>query len=147
MPLSQLVAIIQLVTIMLCTAVAFGLLLSTIMVRGRLHAVGSEGPLHDIAFSEKVYVAAATFCAIGAVASIQVSWGTFALFLGVAASLHLADLKLLAPMRDAHIAGQPVPYTGTRARLELLAGSCLFFIFWKTAVPPLITLALIYGIV
>ncbi len=44
---SQLVAITQIVTVMLCTAVAFGILLSTMLVRGRLHALGSEGPLHD----------------------------------------------------------------------------------------------------
>jgi hypothetical protein len=143
---SQLLAIMQLVTIMLCTAVAFGILLSVMLVRGRLHAISPEGPLHDFAFTEKAYVAASLFCAIGAMAAVNVSWGTFAMFLSIAAALQVADQNLLPPMRAAHDGGQPVPYYGTRFRFEFLSASCLFFIFWKTAVPPLVTLALTYGI-
>jgi hypothetical protein len=143
---SQLVAIIQLVTIMLCTAVAFGLLLAAIMVRGSLQTLGGEGPAQDIAFTERVYVAAATFCAVGAVAAINISWGTFALFLAIAGSLHLADQKLLSAMREHREPGTPSRHNAIRARFEILAATCLFFIFWKTAVPPLLTLAVIYGI-
>jgi hypothetical protein len=142
----QVIAIIQIVSVMLCTAVALGLLLSTMLVRGRLHSLGAEGPIHDIAFTEKAYVAAATFCAAGAVASINLSWGSFALFLAVAAGLHLADQKLAPAMRLAAEQRLPVPHAGTRARFELLAAACLFLIFWKTAVPPLVTLAMTYGI-
>lgn len=143
---SQFIIIIQLVTIMLCTAVAFGILLSTMLVRGKLHGIGREGPLHDIAFTEKAYVSAAIFCGVGAIASINLSWGTFFLFLGIAGALQVADNSLLPPMRTAHEDGQPLPMTGTRARFELIATASLFFIFWKTAVPPLVTLALTYGI-
>jgi hypothetical protein len=143
---SQFVAILQIVTVMLCTAVAFGILLSTMLVRGRLHAIGKEGPLHDLAFTEKAYVAAAMFCAAGAIAAINMSWGSFALSLGVAASLQLADHILLPRMRAAQAAGEPLPHAGARARVELLAAACLMIIFWKTAVPPLVTLALTYGI-
>jgi hypothetical protein len=143
---SQLLAITQIVTVMLCTAVAFGVLLSTMLVRGRLHALGDEGVLHDLAFTEKAYVIAATFCAVGALAAVNLSWGTFALFLLVAAALHLADQKILPSMREAEAAGAPLPYVGTRFRFELLAAASLFFIFWKTAVPPLVTLSVTYGI-
>jgi hypothetical protein len=142
----QVIIILQIVGVMLCTAVALGLLLSTMLVRGRLHSIGAEGPLHDIAFTEKTYVAASVFCAVGAIAAINLSWGTFALFLSVAASLHVADQILVPPMRAAAAAGRAPPHTGTRARFELLAAACLFFIFWKTALPPLITLAQTYGV-
>jgi hypothetical protein len=143
---SQLIVIVQLVTVMLCTSVAFGLLLSVMLVRGRLHALGGEGPMHDLAFTEKAYVAAASFCAVGAIAAINMSWGSFALFLSVAAALQIADAYLLPPMRAAAESGGPMPGAGTRLRFELLAAVCLFFLFWKTAVPPLVTLALTYGI-
>jgi hypothetical protein len=143
---AQVIAIIQLVSVMLCTAVAFGLLLSTMLVRGRLHSVGSEGLIHDLAFTEKTYVATSAFCAMGALASVSQSWGTFALFLAVAASLNLADQILLPPMRRAAAQGGEPPHVNTRARFELLASACLFFIFWKTAVPPLVILSQIYGI-
>jgi hypothetical protein len=143
---SQLVVIFQLVTIMLCTAVALGLLLSVMLVRGRLHALGREGLLHDLAFTERAYVAAATFCAVGAIAAINASWGSFALFLGIAASLQIADHSLLPRMRAAQAEGRGTAHAGTRIRFEILAASCLFLLFWKTAVPPLLTLALTYGI-
>jgi hypothetical protein len=143
---SQVVQIIQILSVMLCTAVAFGLLLSTMLVRGRLHSLGAEGPLHDVAFTERAHVAAAMFCAVGAIASVNLSWGTFAMFLGVAASLHLMDQALVPAMRRAAEAGAPVPHAGARARVEIVASACLFLIFWKTAVPPLVTLAMTYGI-
>jgi hypothetical protein len=143
---SQMITILQIVTVMMCTAVACGVLLSTMLVRGRLHALGKEGALHDLAFTEKAYVIAATFCAVGAIAAINMSWGSFALFLGIAAALHLADQMILPPMRSAEASGEPLPYVATRFRFEILATASLFFIFWKTAVPPLVTLALTYGI-
>jgi hypothetical protein len=143
---TQFVAILQIVTVLLCTAVAFGILLSTMLVRGRLHAIGSEGPLHDLAFTEKAYVAAAVFCAVGAIAAINMSWGSFALFLSVAGSLQLADHILLPRMRAGQAEGRAMPLTGARFRFEFLAAMCLMVIFWKTAVPPLVTLALTYGI-
>jgi hypothetical protein len=143
---SQVVAIIQLVGIMLCTAVAFGIILSTMLVRGRLHDVGVEGPIHDIAFTEKAYVAASVFCAVGAIAAISISWGTFAMFLAVAVSLNLADQMMVPAMKQAAAEGRSMPHSATRLRFELLSACCLFFIFWKTAVPPLVTLALNYGL-
>ncbi len=143
---SQFVAILQIVTVMLCTAVAFGILLSTMLVRGRLHAIGNEGPLHDLAFTEKAYLAAAVFCAAGAIAAINMSWGSFAMFLAIAISLQIADHMLLPRMRAAQASGEPLPHTATRARFEILAAACLIVIFWKTAVPPLVTLAVTYGI-
>jgi hypothetical protein len=143
---SQIVQILQIVSVMLFTSVAFGLLLSTMLVRGRLHSLGAEGPLHDVAFTERAHVAAALFCAAGAIASINLSWGTFAMFMGIAASLHLADQTIMPAMRRAAEAGAALPHAGTRARMEVLAGACLLFIFWKTAVPPLVALAMTYGI-
>jgi hypothetical protein len=143
---SQLIVIVQLVTVMLCTSVAFGLLLSVMLVRGRLHALGGEGPLHDLAFTEKAYVAAASFCAVGAIAAINMSWGSFAMFLAIAVSLQMADNFLLPKMRAAEAECPADAHSGTRLRFEVLAAGCLFFLFWKTAVPPLVTLALTYGI-
>jgi hypothetical protein len=138
--------ILQLVLMMLCAAVAFGLLISIMLVRGRLHTLGAEGPLHDIAFTEKAYVAAATFCAGGAVAALGLNWSSFAVFILVGAACLVADNFLLPGMRKAVNEQQAMPMTGTRARFELLAASCLFVLFWKTAVPPLVTLSLVYGI-
>ncbi len=143
---NQVIAIFQLVSVMMCAAVAFGLLISTMLVRGKLHKVGQEGPLHDIAFTESAYVAAATMCALAAIASINISWGTFALCLSIAVSLMIADTILVPRMREAIAASREVPYTGTRLRFEVLAAASLFFVFWKTAVPPLLTLAQIYGL-
>jgi hypothetical protein len=143
---SQVIVIVQIVTVLLCTAVAFGLLLSTMLVRGKLHAIGSEGPLHDIAFTEKAYVAASLFCGVGCLASLGLSWGTFAVFMSVGAAFMIADQYLVPRMRQAISAGRPVPLTGARARFELMAATSLFLVFWKTAVPPLVTLAMVYGI-
>jgi hypothetical protein len=143
---SQLVAIFQLVAVMMCTAVAFGLLLSTMLVRGKLHSAGPDAARYDIAFTEKAYLAASAFCAVGAMAAISRSWGSFALFVAVAASFQLADHLLVPRMRLAQEEGRALPLTGVRSRFELVAAACLFFIFWKTAYPPLATLAQIYGI-
>jgi hypothetical protein len=114
--------------------------------RGRLHQISAEAPLHDLAFTEKAYVAASLFCAVGAIAAINLSWGSFALFLSVAASLNIADQIMTPRMREAAVAGEAIPYIGTRQRFELLAAISLMFIFWRTAVPPLATLAQTYGI-
>jgi hypothetical protein len=142
----QVVAIVQIISVMMCAAVAFGILLSIMLVRGKLHQVGTEGPLHDLAFTEKAYVAASTLCGMGAIAAIGVGWGTFVSFLTVAGSFMVADQMLVPPMRKAIAEGRPMPHAGTRARFELLAAVCLFVVFWKTAAPPLVMLARIYGI-
>ncbi|MGL4242957.1 MAG: hypothetical protein ACRCTI_17730 [Beijerinckiaceae bacterium] len=142
----QILAIAQLVTVMLCASAAFGVLLSTMLVRGRLHEIGAEGPLHDLAFSEKAYVAASTLCAIGALAAVNVNWGSFAILLLAAGAFMIADHALVPRMRSAIAEGRAVPHTVARARFELLVAACLFVVFWKTAAPPLIILARVYGI-
>jgi hypothetical protein len=142
----QVVTIIQLISVMLAAAVAFGIMLSLMMVRGKLHDIGIEGPLHDIAFTERAYVAAATLCGMGAIASIGVGWGAFAIFVTVGAAFLVADNNLVPPMRQAIAEGRPVPNAGARSRFELIAAICLFFVFWTTAAPPLVMLARVYGI-
>jgi hypothetical protein len=142
----QIVAILQIMTVMLCAAAAFGVLLSTMLVRGRLHQIGAEGPLHDLAFSEKAYVAASVLCGVGAIAAVNFSWGSFAILLFVTIAFMIADQLLVPRMRRAIAEARPVPHTGARARFELLAAACLFMVFWKTAAPPLVMLARVYGL-
>lgn len=143
---NQLVAIVQIVAVMMCTAVAMGMLLSVMMVRGKLYATGPGAAQHDIAFTEKAYLGASIFCGLGAIAAINLSWGTFAAFIGFAVALQLADHLLVPRMRKAAAEGQPLPMTGTRWRFELIAACGLLMMFWKTAVPPLVTLAVNIGI-
>ena len=79
-------------------------------------------------------------------ASVGLSWGSFAMFLGVGSAFLIADQYLVPPMKAAASEGAPVPFTGVRMRFEVLTAFCLLFVFWKTVVPPLMTLAMSYAI-
>jgi len=139
-------AVLQIVTALLCAATAFGVMLTTMLVRGRLPVEHPQSPIFDIAHTDRTYQLASIIASIGAMASFQHSWGTFASFLGVAISFQIAEHFMLPRMREAASSGEELPYKGARDRLELLQTACLALIFFKLGMPPLITLANIYGL-
>ena len=139
-------AVLQVVTALLCAATAFGVMLTTMLVRGRLPVDHPQSPIFDVAHTDRTYQLASIIASIGAMASFPHSWGTFASFLGVAISFQIAEHFMLPRMREAASSGEELPYKGARDRLELLQTACLALIFFKLGMPPLITLATIYGL-
>jgi hypothetical protein len=138
--------VIQIVVSLLCAAAAFGVVLTTILVRGKAPTTSPEYALFDIAHTDRTYQLATILASIGALAAFPYSWGTFAGFIAVAVSFQIAESCMLPAMRKAAATGADMPYKGTRARLELLQAAFLAMIFFKTSMPPLLTLASIYGI-
>ncbi len=143
--------VIQIVVALLCAASAFGVVLTTMLVRGKFatshfpisHA---QAAAYDIAHTDRTYQLVTIIASIGAIAAFPFSWGTFAGFIAVAVSFQIAESFMLPSMRKAAESGEPMPYRGTRSRLELLQAAFLAVIFFKTSMPPLLTLASIYGL-
>jgi hypothetical protein len=98
------------------------------------------------AHTDRTYQLATILASIGALAAFPFSWGTFAGFIAVAVSFQIAENFMLPAMRRAAETGEEMPYKGTRSRLELLQAAFLAVIFFKTSMPPLLTLASVYGI-
>jgi hypothetical protein len=138
--------VLQITVSLLCAAAAFGVVLTTMLVRGKLPVGGSETAIYDIAHTDRTYQLATILASIGALAAFPFSWGTFAGFIAVAVSFQIAESFMLPAMRKAAETGGEMPYKGTRSRLELLQAAFLAVIFFKTSMPPLLTLASIYGI-
>jgi hypothetical protein len=138
--------VIQIVISLLCAAAAFGVVLTAILVRGKVPMTNPESVLYDIAHTDRTYQLATILASVGALAAFPFSWGTFAGFIVVAVSFQIAESFMLPAMRRAAEIGGEMPYKGTRSRLELLQAAFLAMIFFKTSMPPLLTLASIYGI-
>lgn len=138
--------VLQIVIALLCAASAFGVVLTAMLVRGKLSVDNPQSAVFDVAHTDRVYLLASILASIGALSSFSHQWGVFASFVGVAVSFQIAEHWLLPKMRRAAEAGQALPMTGTRARLELLQAACLALIFFKLGMPPLITLANVYGL-
>ena len=138
--------VIQITVSLLCAAAAFGVVLTTMLVRGKLPVAYPEAAIYDIAHTDRTYQLATILASIGALAAFPFSWGTFAGFIAVAVSFQIAESFMLPAMRKAAETGGEMPYKGTRSRLELLQAAFLAVIFFKTSMPPLLTLASIYGI-
>jgi hypothetical protein len=143
---SQLGLALQMTLVMMCAATAFGILLANMLVRGRLHGPRGDSALNDLAFTEKSYAAVSIILSVAAFAAISFSWGSFALFVSVAIALQIAEHWMLPSMRRAAESGTDLPYVATRLRFEVLLATCLMVAFWKTAMPPLMTLARVYGL-
>jgi hypothetical protein len=139
-------SILQIVVAVLCAATAFGVLLTTMLVRTNQRFADQQGAQFDIAYTERTYSLASILASIGALASFQYSLGTFASFIGVAISFQIAEHWLLPSMRAAANAGEAMPMTGVRSRFELLQAACLIIIFSQVSMPPLFTLARVYGV-
>ncbi len=138
--------VLQMATAMLCAAAALGVLLSTMMMRGRLPVDHPESALYEIMQSDRAYQLASILASAGAMASLLHNKGAFGGFLSVAVSLQLAEHWLLPRMRAAAAAGMETPYRGVRARMELIQAAALGLIFINLGIPPLVTLANIYGL-
>lgn len=139
-------SILQIGVAVLCAAAAFGVLLTTMLVRTSPQFAQQQGAQFDIAYTERTYNLASILASIGALASFQVSLGTFASFIGVAVSFQIAEIWLLPNMRTAAEAGETMPMLAVRSRFELLQAACLIIIFSQSALPPLVTLARVYGV-
>jgi hypothetical protein len=146
-------SLFQILTGMLCSAAAFGVLLSMMLVRGNLRraaggAVRSEREiaLFDMIYTDKTYLLASIMASIGALTSFKQNIGVFVMFVVVAVSFQIAEHWLLPRMRLAAQQGLEIPMTGTRARFELLQATCLLLVFGNLAMPPLITLVRIHGL-
>jgi hypothetical protein len=151
------ISVLQVLTGMLCSAAAFGVLLAMMLVRGNLKSLAyarSDGPtqsshetvVFDIIYTDKTYLLTSILASIGALSSFQQNKGVFVMFLGIAISFQIAEHWLLPPMREAAQKGLDIPFKGTRARFELLQAGCLIFAFGNLTMPPLITLVNIYGL-
>ncbi len=138
--------VLQMAAAMLCAAAAFGVLLSAMMLRGRLPVDHPHSALYEITHSDRAYQLASILASAGAMASLLHSKGAFAGFLGVAISLQLAEHWLIPRMRAAVAAGADLPYRGVRTRMELVQAAALGLIFVNLGIPPLVTLANIYGL-
>ncbi len=138
--------VLQIVVALLCAASAFGVVLTTMLVRGKFPVAHAQAAAYDIAHTDRTYQLVTIIASIGAIAAFSFSWGTFAGFIAVAVSFQIAESFMLPSMRQAAERGEPMPYRGTRSRLELLQAAFLAVIFFKTSMPPLLTLASIYGL-
>jgi hypothetical protein len=139
-------SILQIIVAVLCAAAAFGVLLTTMLVRTNQRFADQQGAQFDVAYTERTYSLASIMASIGALASFQNSLGTFASFVGVAVSFQIAEHWLLPAMRAAAEAGESMPMVGVRSRFELLQAACLIVIFSQVSMPPLFTLARVYGV-
>jgi hypothetical protein len=139
-------SILQIAVSVLCAAAAFGVLLSTMLVRTNQRFSSEQGAQFDVAYTERTYGLASILASIGALASFQHSLGTFASFVGVAISFQIAEHWLLPNMRAAADSGETMPMVGVRSRFELLQAACLIIIFSQVSMPPLFTLARVYGV-
>jgi hypothetical protein len=138
--------VIQIVVALLCAASAFGVVLTAMLVRGKFPVAHAQAAAYDVAHTDRTYQLATILASIGAIAAFPFSIGTFAGFIAVAVSFQIAESFMLPAMRRAAEAGEDMPYLGTRSRLELLQAAFLAMIFFKTSMPPLLTLASVYGI-
>jgi hypothetical protein len=138
--------ILQIMISLLAAASAFGVLLSAMLMRGRLATDYPQSAVFDIAHTDRSYQIASIIASIGALASYQHSTGAFASFIGVAVSFQIAEHWMLPRMHEAAVTGSDMPFRGVRARLELLQVACLALLFFKLGMPPLITLANVYGL-
>ncbi len=138
--------VLQMATAMLCAAAAFGVLLSAMLMRGRLPAGHAQSALFEVMHSDRAYQLASILASAGAMASLMHNKGAFAGFLSVAISLQLAELWLIPRMREAVTAGLEMPYRGVRARMELVQTAALALIFINLGLPPLVILANVYGL-
>lgn len=136
----------QITIAMLCAAAAFGVVLSAMALRGKLPARHPHTAAFDIAHTDRAYQLASILASIGAMASLGYSNGAFAAFLGVAASFQIAEHWLIPRLRAAAEAKGEAPRLGVRTRLELVAAMALAMIFVNLGIPPLVTLANIYGL-
>jgi hypothetical protein len=139
-------SVLQLITALLCAGMAFGVLLTTMFVRGKLPFDHPQSALFDLAYTDRTYQLASIIASIGAMAAISQGWGLFGSFVAVAVAFQVAEHLLLPRMRAALDQGVEIPLRGTRARFELLQTALLAVIFFKMGMPPLITLASIYGL-
>jgi hypothetical protein len=138
--------VMQMLGAVLCAASAFGVLLTLMLVRGNTQAAGPEGAVYDIAFTDKTYLVASIIASIGALLSFRFSTGTFLAFLCVAISFQIAEHWLLPRLRAAAERGEALPLTGIRARFELVQIACLSMVFFNISMPPMMTLARVYGL-
>jgi hypothetical protein len=131
---------------MLCAAAAFGVLLTTMLVRGNFGKRQGLDARFDLVYTDRTYILASVLASLGALASFRQNLSIFMIFVAVAAAFQIAEHWLLPRMRQALAAGEPLPMTAMRARFELLQAACLFLAFCILAMPPLIALAQVYGV-
>ncbi|MFM9975877.1 MAG: hypothetical protein ACKVON_15050 [Beijerinckiaceae bacterium] len=143
---SHALSLLQIVTGMLCAGAAFGVLLTTMLVRGTLDRPGGLDARFDLVYTDRTYILASILASIGALASLWQNIGIFIVFVAVAGSFQIAEHWLLPRMRQAVAAGEALPMTGTRFRFEFLQAACLLLVFCILSMPPLITLARVYGL-
>jgi hypothetical protein len=136
--------LLQLTLSMLFAAAAFGVVLSAMSIRGRLPVAHPHTPAFDIAHTDRSYQLASILASLGAMASLTYSAGVFAAFLGVAAAFQIAEHWLIPRLRAAR--EDAIPIRGARARFELVQAMALALIFMNLGVPPLMTLANVYGL-
>jgi hypothetical protein len=138
--------LLQILTGMLCAAAAFGVLLTTMLVRGNARKIEGLDARFDLVYTDRTYVLASILASVGALASLRQNLSIFILFASVAISFQIAEHWLLPRMRRALVAGEALPMTRTRSRFELVQAACLFTAFCILAMPPLMTLARVYGL-
>jgi hypothetical protein len=154
---SNTASLFQIMSGMLCSAAAFGVLLSMMFVRGTVQraansASGSNArsesdiALFDLLYTDKTYLLASIMASIGALCSFKLNIGVFAMFVIVAVSFQIAEHWLLPKMRLAAQQGQALPMVDTRRRFEFLQAMCLLLVFGNLAMPPLLILVRIHGL-
>jgi hypothetical protein len=142
----QAFSLLQILTGMLCAAAAFGALLTTMLVRGNARITEGLDARFDLAYTDRTYGLASILASIGALASLRQSLSLFILFAAVAVAFQIAEHWLLPRMQQALVAGEALPMMQTRARFELVQAACLLTAFCILAMPPLMTLARVYGL-
>jgi hypothetical protein len=128
----------------LSAALALGLVLALHLLRGRLGFAAD--PRIDVTVSDRAYLAGSLLASFGAIMSLSASFGVFVGFVCVAAAFLVAEQLLIPRMRAAAEADAPLPMRAARARFELLQAGLLLLIFTQISMPPLITLARVYGL-
>ena len=138
--------VLQITLALLCAAAGCGVILSAMLLRGKLPAAHPHTPAFDIAQTDRTYQLVSILASCGALATLTYSRGAFAGFLGVAVSFQIAEHWLVPRLRRVAADGEVSLRHGVRSRLELVGIAALALIFLNLSMPPLVTLANIYGL-
>jgi hypothetical protein len=138
--------VLQITLALLCASAGCGVILSAILLRAKLPVAHPHTPAFDIAQTDRTYQLVSILCSIGALSTLTYSTGAFAAFLSVALSFQIAEHWLIPRLRVVAPDGGVSLRHGVRTRLELIGIAAMALIFLNLSMPPLVTLANIYGL-
>jgi hypothetical protein len=130
----------------LATAAALGVTLGVQIFRRAVRRFAlPEGRLVDLAQTEQGYLLASALSSLAAFAAFRIDGVVFGVLLTVAASFLMAEHVILPRMREAAEAGGDAG-RDVRGTFEAIQSLTLLLAFFLLTLPPLATLARVWGI-